>query len=821
MKEDGKVVPFKANKGVTTRIQARKLLDRCREHSLKHLKSLLRNMLDNADDALFTMADKAQSNTEQSLYFDSMRIVRLNRHEIESRFYQNIEAGFDRFWGSGAEHVTDPESAELYFDDLSLVGEQDLEESLAMINLTNKIKQNFSQEINAINQRLDVISDGIHVDDNNNPMGPKLICNAFNEATQALDTDLKIKLIIYKLFDTQMMASIGHLFDVINNEFITAGVLPRIKVQIRHHSPTSRPGADKSEEPEIPLPSSANGLAENDVNFLASLQQLLAQTRGTSPKDEGHTGSASSTISLDKVVAALTALQHDATPVQAQLTGNSSDVIRSAMQAQFKDTAGHTPSLNSMDSDIIDIVAMMFDFILDDPNLPDRARALIGRLQIPMLKVAILDKSFFANRTHPARKLLNELAAVGLTLDNSTADDQQLLEEMSRIVNRVLDEFSDDISLFEALLTDLDNFQRERQIEEKSGLAEARRQFAAHEQMELARSWVRETLRDALGDTRLPVNILRIIMGPWHDVMTHTYLNQGGKSTLWKNQLRFVDVLVWSVQPKQIRVDRDKLSRVIQQLMDTLRSGLQAINYPADKITRIFAAVEPYHQASLHGLPATGEAAETRADHADNMIAKQRQTDPNASFFLFEAGMEPNMRNDEDDEDATLLNLDQRKLRENIEQMEQQLASLDELGMVFSAAPAVAEGPASAYGTGDDFDQEITRDIAVAGWDAQDRDVPVDYPDAEYLELVRQLEIGRWVEMTDAHNNTVRAKLAWKSEILDEYTFTNWKFEVIAEKSIYSLATDLRKGTARIINDVPLLDRALSAVAGNLADRTH
>src|SRR5690606_5883111 len=70
--------------------------------------------------------------------------------------------------------------------------------------------------------------------------------------------------------------------------------------------------------------------------------------------------------------------------------------------------------LNQMDEDVINLVSMLFEFILNDNQLPASMKALIARLQIPMLKVAILDKSFFGKEGHPARRLLNEIATAAI-----------------------------------------------------------------------------------------------------------------------------------------------------------------------------------------------------------------------------------------------------------------------------------------------------------------------------------------------------------------------------------------------------------------------
>jgi hypothetical protein len=59
---------------------------------------------------------------------------------------------------------------------------------------------------------------------------------------------------------------------------------------------------------------------------------------------------------------------------------------------------------------------MLFEFILEDRNLPPQMQVLLARLQIPYLKAAILDRKMFAHRQHPARRLLDGLADAGQEL---------------------------------------------------------------------------------------------------------------------------------------------------------------------------------------------------------------------------------------------------------------------------------------------------------------------------------------------------------------------------------------------------------------------
>lgn len=81
--------------------------------------------------------------------------------------------------------------------------------------------------------------------------------------------------------------------------------------------------------------------------------------------------------------------------------------------------------------------------------------------------------------------------------------------------------------------------------------------------------------------------------------------------------------------------------------------------------------------------------------------------------------------------------------------------------------------------------------------------------------MEKSIEIGTWIEFRDTDKRR-RGKLAWKSELLNEYTFLNWRTRKTIEKTFQGLAADLRRGSAAIIDDIPLIDRALNAIFNKL-----
>ena len=96
----------------------------------------------------------------------------------------------------------------------------------------------------------------------------------------------------------------------------------------------------------------------------------------------------------------------------------------------------------------MDVIAMLFDYVFRDPSIPDRLRELFGRLQVPVVKVGLLDRAFFSDRAHPARKLLDHLAAAAI----GATGDARYYESFRRLALSIIDDlcfrFEIDVAVF-------------------------------------------------------------------------------------------------------------------------------------------------------------------------------------------------------------------------------------------------------------------------------------------------------------------------------------------------------------------------------------
>lgn len=759
-----KIVPFQRKDEATrlTTAEARQLGDSCRKLTLTHLKDLLQKMFDTADDTLFKLAETSGNDSDQGLYFDSMRIIRFKRDIIEETLFNQISDAFRDFWIS----TPHEESGEFKFtDELSLVEEQDLEEELAVKNMIRKIRSNFQQDISAIEKRLSEIVSNKIINEHNNPIGPEMLCKAFQSAALELNADIKIKLILFKLFDFHVNANIGLLYQKVNEMFIEAGVLPQLKLTI--HKKISSAASTPPESSGEPTHTTMSTVHATANMTLDSFQQLLHQPA------QSHTSGIKSThtpltayrdacaqanvLTSDALASNLTPLQNW---VQTEVNNYSVDAVNQQIKQSII-TQHPTQQINPIDNDIIDLVSMLFEFVLDDQHIPVAARNAIGRLQIPVIKAAILDNEFFNINGHPARKLINTLAHAGLDLpaeiENAT---HPVLAAIEHAVDRILHDFNNDLSIFTTVLTEFEETLDKSHDETQNLAEEALQPFYKKEQQVLAEQWVTETIHEQINNKDLPAPFITLLLGAWKNVMLDTYLEGGPQSPRWKNQQRFIDILCWSIEPKFINQDRKKLGNILRFLIDTLNNGLAQIDTPKEAIDKITQALEPYHYASLHG-----KSLEQDDEYVDGVF----QTDPH-----------------------------QDSLTTSIAQLQ---SAIDELPDI------------------DDFeimgdDKELMENIVLESFESDPDDT--NYPADEYLDLARHLEAGKWVEFTNDKQHKTRARLAWKSDLLGEFTFLNWKFDVIADKKLFELASDFRAGKAKVIDDLPLIDRAFSAIMNTL-----
>ena len=194
-----------------------------------------------------------------------------------------------------------------------------------------------------------------------------------------------------------------------------------------------------------------------------------------------------------------------------------------------------TPSKYSeVDADVINLVSMLFEFILDDRQLQPIMKALISRLQIPILKVALLDRGFFDRGGHPARKLLNEIASAAIGWnEKSGGKTDRLKDKIEKTVESILTDFDNDQSTFTTLLEDFTKFmdlelRRGQLVEQRT--KDSERGKAAND---VAKKTVQQVLDAAVQGRDLPSCVTELLDEAWSRLMVLRFLKEGDQSNAW------------------------------------------------------------------------------------------------------------------------------------------------------------------------------------------------------------------------------------------------------------------------------------------------
>ena len=575
-------------------------LTQVRDKAAQQLKQALQGLFDSADDSLFEMADRATSNVEQNAFFEAMRDLRLKRKTIERGFLQKIFESFATLnqYEIGKAPLLDAVS----FDALSLVQNDQLEESVAVDAMVSKVMNRDGVALGHLTTRLNALVSK-KIDEKNNPLGPRALCEAFLEACRDLGVEIKVKLIIFKLFEKSVLGDLDQLYAEVNQQLITAGVLPELKSTPPRRNPERSAAGRGARTDGVAAADGSGGVGDEGMQeVFGVLQSLLAEVRGSGmPARELPAGAVP--ISSNDLMRLLSHIQQRL-PGQSAAAADEFD-LRNQLESllgRASAKSGKARVVGEVDEDVINLVSMLFEFILDDRTLPDSLKALIARLQIPMLKVAVLDKTFFSRGSHPARRLLNEIASAALGwVDQDDAQRDTLYQRIDQVVQRLLNDFADDPAIFAELLAEFVAFTGDER--RRSDLLEQRTRDAeeGRAKSELARQQVEQALNQRLLGKTLPEAVVRLLQEAWSKVLMLTCLKHGVESAQWQTVLVTMDELVWSVEPHDDPQARLRLLELVPGLLRSLREGLDSAGIDPLRYQRV---LHPPGSLACAGLPA-------------------------------------------------------------------------------------------------------------------------------------------------------------------------------------------------------------------------
>ncbi|KAF1714007.1 thymidine phosphorylase [Pseudoxanthomonas yeongjuensis] len=626
-----------------------RLLAQARQAVVPPLVDTFAMALGRFDDALFDRAERAGN--AQLAFLDAMRELRRRREEIIARFRAHLE----KAWHSL--EAGEPMSMESALIDagsaLSLVSDQELESRLAARNLASVIMRDCKPVLQRLDRRLGWIAGNLVLDNDHNPIGPEHIGVAIHDAFATCELSLEVRLVVIKLCERDLVPGISRLYEALDQRLVQSGVLPempaaRTPARAATRAPEHQgPHADMAEDDEASAPAWAArfthrmagmkggmqaSMGQGGFNdglpgyaggaqgvLLEALHHLLQESRGnreTTVPQHSSSSVENRQLSQREMLSVLSLLQSTPSAALSAAIGDTGESLAQRLKSEVLSGANRlgvdpsTARLAPVDEDAIDLVGMLFDVMLDERDLEGRPRELIGRLVVPFVKVALLDRRMFVQKTHPARRLLNVLAEACEGNSGESAAERTLMAKVEEVVDRLTAEFNENLAVFLTLEEEFRDFlnQHKRRIE----IAERRAAEiqSGQERLETARVRMALELSARLDGRHVPQAIDDFMRQPWAHHVTMTVLREGEDGEGLRDALLLADGVMEELAEAQrqiigkpwLQTWRPSLQKVFASVGMNADAASSAVDALHDTLQAV-AASRPDLEKSLPELP--------------------------------------------------------------------------------------------------------------------------------------------------------------------------------------------------------------------------
>jgi len=556
-----------------------RLLDSLQKQMLERVMPALDRALGKVDDYLF---DRSQQGDEEFGLL-ALRELRRQRGQITRRYEEVVQAGFRNLRGASEWSSFDGRPS-----DMSLLSEEELEEQLAVEQLADSLVRLHGPGLEMASKRIAHISGREDLQAQDNPLAPAFLATALRNALGQSELVAGVRIVVFKFFERELGAVLGAAYERANTLMIAAGILPELRSVAKQHAQPGAPAG--SHDPQVPqgpvqLPTQVSAADQAMFgNLLGLLQGWRTAMGGAGPQGEtAGDGDQSPVTKLgsNDLMSILSLMQQDMpdkplAQKQAGATHRSlAEQLRQevAQNARKLGVAGDNLHLDGLDEDAVDLVALLFDVLLDGPQFDSNIRRKIGRMLVPYVKVAVKDRRMFLFKEHPARRLLNTVAEACEGNHGEAPQEQALLNRVDYTIDRLVAEFNEDVAIFETLEQELRSYMAQHR--KRFELAEKRATEAQHgrERLDLARSAVAAELMQHRGERELPPVMDEFLNRHVAHHMTQVMLRDGHGSPRHEQAIQAVDRLLLAFDYAEVRSPLDELPTLPRAQFEAILSS--------------------------------------------------------------------------------------------------------------------------------------------------------------------------------------------------------------------------------------------------------
>lgn len=545
----------------------------------------LGKMLNELEQQLFQQANHARNAAAQDDQFNALRNLRMTRADFIPHYLHGLEDALARVRVARMEGEDAP-AAKPTSQQWQLVEHDVGDEEILLRDLSVRYESRATLTLYLLGQRFGVMAAAPAFETERLPVGPRALLRIAQETSHALHHDNVLRLSLYRAFEHHVLAGYPTLVELMNDVLGKAGILPGLEFVPARIRPAAQraeaegpakaeaAGAKPAAAGDVQAPftgwlgqANAPSVADDAMQF-ALLQQLLSGRRGLIGKlQAGAAAPGAEALAAPALDEMLDTLQRNARSAAAPEQKRSLRDVQQAVLAMARQQRGTAATLSREDSDTFDLLGLLYTELEREVRSDTLARELLDRLQVPLLRLALQDRGFFARSEHPGRMFLNTVAESGASWLGEDGVDPQFENQLAQTVERVVSDYQGDVKIFEEANADL---QQQLQVQARRAEISERRHVEAargKEKLAVAKQRAAEVLDGMLKDQPLPRFVQTLLRQAWTDVLTLVLLRNGESSELWRTHLEATKRIIEVTCAKDSTLDADLASQIEQSML--------------------------------------------------------------------------------------------------------------------------------------------------------------------------------------------------------------------------------------------------------------
>jgi len=576
------------------------LLKESRDSIVDRLSEVISDALSKMSLELNESASSSSEPQEQRALLDAVSVIKNHRDEIQSQFRQSFADLYQRrLMGRPALQVADGA------DDveLTLVDEELMRDRLKVRQLIERARGKLDPEqVLGMRARLAALVGREWFEEDDQPAAPEAVFEALKASVDQIAGEAQVKAALLEAFAPHIAAKLNTVYSSVNEHLRASHVLPKIKPRVAINPDTGKPYKE-GEQPADQAVDKARGdegetfVLPKDKEQREAILDVLAKEVAAGGQEARTSAVQMLTEPKNFGVADLPMPEPEANLISALDTIQTQETDEAEAQAYaLRDLSEKTREMGSpLDKLTVEIVSLIFGFLEQDPRIPVVIKNQLLRLQVVAVKAALLDRSFFASRQHPMRRMIDRTTDLSCDPETDTGEDSNFTRGLSGLIDWILAEFDRDLSVFEngveklALLEAAENERRSMK------LADLARDTELDEVETIAREQAELELK-ARADKMTPEFVQDFLDEWWLDVLVASRLedHRVGSGSLWSDRLKFAEQLIWSIGPKSGGEVR-KMAVMLPKMIMGIVGGLKAIDAKDGQHARFFDELMKWH----------------------------------------------------------------------------------------------------------------------------------------------------------------------------------------------------------------------------------